>query len=129
MSEIAKLPYEHKSPVISITVEVDGQFKVIKGRDAWALAELISAGNRGVTPIERPAPRFSHYCWKLRRAGIHIDTIDEKHGGAYAGTHARYVLRTSLRIVDVIREGDAKTRRKDGAKGFALLPALEGAWR
>jgi hypothetical protein len=114
-----------KSPVVSLTIDIGGELKTIRGRDAWALSELIAGGLGGVTPIERPAPRWSHYCWKLRRTGIHIDTIDEKHGGAFAGTHARYVLRTSVRVVDVVRQNDAKTRRKDDASGFAQpsLPA------
>jgi hypothetical protein len=115
--------------VLSVTVDLDGQLKTIRGRDAWALAELISAGNRGITPIERPAPRWSHYTFKLRRASIAIETIDEPHGGAYAGTHARYVLRSSLRVVEITRQSDARAGRKDGARGFAPLPALEGAWR
>jgi hypothetical protein len=97
-----------KNPVVSLTVELGGEIKKITGRDAWALSELISGGLVGVTPIERPAPRWSHYCWKLRRAGIHIDTIDEKHGGAYAGTHARYMLRSSLRVVEVVRQKDSR---------------------
>jgi hypothetical protein len=129
MSELAKLAAENKGPVVSLTIEIGSELKIIKGRDAWALSELISGGLVGVTPVERPAPRWSHYCWKLRRAGIHIETIDEKHGGAFAGTHARYVLRASLRVVEVIRQNDARTRRRDGAKGFASIPALEGAWR
>jgi hypothetical protein len=116
--------------VVALTIEIDGHFKTIRGRDAWALYELIAAGNRGVTPIERPAPRWSHYCWKLRRrAGIAIETIDEPHGGAYAGHHARYLLKSTLRVVEVVRQNDRGTSRKDGAKGFAPLPALEGAWR
>ena len=129
MSELAKLTAENKGPVVSITIEIGGELKTIKGRDAWALGELISAGLAGVTPIERPAPRWSHYVYKLRRAGIHVETVDEPHGGAFAGHHARYLLKGALRVVEVVRQNDAKTRRKDGAKGFAPLPALEGAWR
>ncbi len=38
----------------------------IKGRELWALRELIRAGSRGVTPVERVGPRWSHYVFKLR---------------------------------------------------------------
>jgi hypothetical protein len=113
----------NNNPIVAITVELsDGQRKTFRGRDAWCLAELIAGGLVGVTPIERPAPRWSHYIWKLKRAGVHIDTVYERHGGAYSGTHGRYLLRTALRIVEVVRQSDAKTKRKDGVRGFAPLP-------
>lgn len=70
------------------------------GRDAWALAALVKAGARGCTPIDHPGPRWSGYVHKLRhKYGIHVETIDEKHGGQFAGRHARYVLRSVVRIV------------------------------
>lgn len=69
------------------------------GRDAWALDNLIRAGEAGCTPITAPGPRWSHYVWKLRGAGVHVETVDEDHGGPFAGSHARYVLRSSIRIV------------------------------
>jgi Winged helix domain len=90
---------------------------------------LISAGLVGVTPIDRPAPRWSHYVYKLRRAGIHVETIDEAHGGPYAGHHARYILRTPLRVVELGRQNDAKPKRKDGASTFAHLPMPAGIGR
>src|SRR6478736_3552352 len=102
----------NKNPVVSPTIEIGCESKIIRGRDAWALSELISGGLLGVTPIERPAPRWCHYVHKLRRAGIHVETIDEKHCGAFAGTHARYVLRSSLRIVEIVRQKDAKSTRR-----------------
>lgn len=70
-------------------------------RAVWALRELMEAGLDGVTPIERPAPRWSHYIWLLRKAGLDIETIHEAHGGPFAGTHARYVLRSRVSV-----EGD-----------------------
>jgi hypothetical protein len=93
------------------------------------LAKLICTGLVGVTPIERPAPRWSHYVFKLRRAGIHVETVDERHEGAFAGSHARYLLRSALRIVEVTRQNDLKTSRNNAAKGFAPFPAVQGAWR
>lgn len=64
----------------------------LRGRDGWALLQLIAAGSRGVTPIERIGPRWSAYVYKLRKAGIEIHTIRESHGGPFPGHHARYVL-------------------------------------
>lgn len=70
------------------------------GRTGWTLAQLVSAGERGVTPIERPAPRWSHYVFCLRRDGLDIETIEETHDGAFPGSHGRYVLRTPLTVAD-----------------------------
>jgi hypothetical protein len=70
------------------------------GRDAWALDQLIQASTAGCTPIDNPAPRWSHYIWKIRRVGIVVETHDEPHGGAYAGHHARYELRSRLAVIE-----------------------------
>jgi hypothetical protein len=80
-------------------IEPDGGIHEVIGRDAWALQNLLRAGERGCTPIETPGPRWSHYVFKLRRAGFIIETIDEDHGGPFAGTHARYVLRSQVTIL------------------------------
>lgn len=106
--QISESPDRGKNnPTIRLTVEIDGgQRRTFAGRDAWCLGELIGAGFVGCTPIERPAPRWSHYVFKLRRAGLNVETIDEKHGGAYAGCHARYVLKTPVRVVEVVRQSD-----------------------
>ncbi len=76
-----------------------GPIKVI-GRDAWALQNLVAAGEHGCTPIDHPGPRWSHYVFKLRGVGFIIETIDEKHAGPFAGTHARYVLRSKVEILE-----------------------------
>ncbi len=68
----------------------------LAGRFAWALGELIGAGERGCTPIDHPGPRWSAYVFKLRRMGINIETVTEAHGGPFKGTHARYILRTTV---------------------------------
>jgi hypothetical protein len=72
---------------------------VAHGRDAWALLELYRAGDVGCTPLTHPGPRWSGYVHKLRRRGVRIDTIAESHGGPLAGHHARYVLRSVIRII------------------------------
>lgn len=69
------------------------------GRDAWALRHLISAGTRGLTTIDHPAPRWSHYIYKLRRAGLIISTDYEGHKGEFPGTHGRYRLETPVTAV------------------------------
>jgi hypothetical protein len=75
-----------------------GAVLTFRGRVAWALLGLIRAGERGITPSQRPAPRWSDYIFRLRGAGIVVETINEPHGSTYAGHHARYVLRTPLVI-------------------------------
>jgi hypothetical protein len=80
-------------------IEPDGGVHEVVGRDAWALQNLLRAGERGCTPIDTPGPRWSHYVLKLRRAGFIIETVDENHGGPFAGTHARYVLRSQVTIL------------------------------
>jgi hypothetical protein len=71
----------------------------VKGRNAWALRELIDAGATGCTPIERVGPRWSAYVFNLRKAGILVATHYEEHGGDYPGRHARYVLVSRVRLV------------------------------
>ncbi len=67
-----------------------------KGREAWALDRLAKAGPKGCTPIEQPAPRWSAYVHQLRGMGVPIETVTEAHGGDFAGTHGRYVLRARV---------------------------------
>ena len=84
-----------------LTVRIAGaQIKKFHGRPAWALAALIDAGARGLSVLERPAPRWAAYIHKLRRAGVMIETLHEHHGGAFSGTHARYRVNTPVEIVE-----------------------------
>jgi hypothetical protein len=72
-----------------------------RGRDAWALGELISARADGCTPITHVGPRWSHYIWKLRTVyGLAIESVEEQHGGAFSGRHVRYVLRSHVAFAD-----------------------------
>jgi hypothetical protein len=86
---------------LTVRVVASGDVLRFRGRDAWALHCLIVAGDAGCTPICHPGPRWSGYVFKLRRAGLDIETITEKHAAPYAGTHARYVLRTTVQVVYV----------------------------
>lgn len=81
-------------------IEPDGGIHKVIGRDAWALQHLRRAGERGCTPIDTPGPRWSHYVFKLRRAGFLIETVEEPHGGPFSGHHARYVLRSKVSIIE-----------------------------
>lgn len=81
-------------------IEPDGAVHDVVGRDAWALLNLHRAGETGCTPIDHPGPRWSHYVFKLRRAGFNVQTIDESHDGPFAGSHARYVLRSRVSILE-----------------------------
>jgi len=86
--------------IASLKIRIGEKTKELEGRVAWTLHELLTAGERGCTPIENPAPRWSDYVFKLSREGIEIETITEKHGGIYAGHHARYVLRSPVVILE-----------------------------
>ena len=84
---------------LCIIATVDGRSFTLKGRVAWALAELHRAGAKGVTPFDAPGPRWSAYVHALRREhGLDIETVHEKHGGLFPGQHARYVLRSRVHI-------------------------------
>ncbi len=88
------------SLTIRFRIEPDGPTITVIGRDAWALQRLIEAGKAGVTPLDTPGPRWSGYVHKLRKAGLVIETIHEGHGGKFPGSHARYVLRSAVTVLD-----------------------------
>lgn len=69
----------------------------LRGRLQWALERLIAAEHIGCTPINEPGPRWAAYVHDLRKLGVCIETITERHSGAFPGTHARYVLRSKVR--------------------------------
>lgn len=77
----------------------DGRHQTFTGRDAWTLRHLVDAGSTGLTTIDHPAPRWSHYVFRLRKAGLVITTDYEPHTGNYPGTHGRYRLATPVSIV------------------------------
>ena len=74
------------------------------GRVAWALEQLIYAGGAGCTPITHPGPRWSSYVHDLRTKGLAVDTLRERHGGQFPGTHARYVLSSSVEVLQSWRD-------------------------
>lgn len=92
--------------VVEIHVRIGDEAAPIKrfrGRFAWTLAALIDAGPKGITTLERPAPRLSHYIFRLRRDGVPIATEEERHAGPFAGSHARYRLSVPVFAVNEIR--------------------------
>jgi hypothetical protein len=68
----------------------------LKGRVRWAMECLIAAGPKGCTPIDNPGPRWSAYVFDLRELNVQIETIHEPHGEPFSGTHARYVLQSTV---------------------------------
>lgn len=78
---------------------------IVSGRNAWALMSLDKARAKGVTPLTTPAPRWSAYVHNLRRMGFNVETITERHGGSFPGTHARYVLRDIIAVRALAPEG------------------------
>ncbi len=97
--------------VVELLASIDGRSAVtIKGRYARCLHTLIQAGEKGVSPaMDDPMPRWSHYVFWLRsHHQVMIETVTEKHGGPYAGTHARYVLRSSVTLLRTVRHGEAR---------------------
>lgn len=85
---------------VTFRVEPDGTPLKAVGRDAWACLALVAAGARGCTPITTPGPRWSAYVHNLRRLGLVIETIHERHDGAFPGHHARYVLRSTVAVLE-----------------------------
>ena len=87
----------------------EGRAFTVKGRDAWALLELLKAGANGCTPIDNPGPRWSGYVFNLKRThGLNIETRHEHHRGQFSGTHARYVL---LSAVEIMSRSDEMERQ------------------
>jgi hypothetical protein len=114
-----------RKPVMRVRVGGEDLFSAreltVKGRDAWALRKLIERGEGGITALDEIGPRLSHYIFKLRRAGIVIETKEEVHGGAFAGWHGRYILRSK---VDVIEGGELTDYDPTEKRRSAGIPAL-----
>jgi hypothetical protein len=76
----------------------------VQGRNRWALESLIDAGEMGCTPIDHPGPRWSAYKHKLKhKYGLDIPAPEEKHGGPFKGTHARYILKSRVTRTEAVQ--------------------------
>ena len=64
----------------------------IEGAYTLRLRMLARIDARLMTPIDHPGPRWSGYVHKVRKLGLQIEAMTERHGGPFAGHHARYVL-------------------------------------
>lgn len=95
-----------------LTSDPKGHSREAAGRFGWTLLQLHRAGDAGLTSLERPAPRWSHYVWVLRADGVGISTTYEDHGGAFAGRHGRYRLTTPIEVVEIREQGSADGGRK-----------------
>jgi hypothetical protein len=86
--------------IIALTASVDGGApKTFKGRFAQTLDLLLQNGEDGLSSLESPGIRLSHYVFVLRREGVDIVTDDERHAGPYAGCHARYKLTSPVEVI------------------------------
>jgi hypothetical protein len=85
---------------VTVRIEPDGDAVTLSGRDAWTMQQLLAAGERGCTPIDNPAPRWSGYVFNLRQMGFDIETVHEPHKGQFPGTHARYILRNHMTLCE-----------------------------
>jgi hypothetical protein len=99
-----------RSERLKVTFRVlpDGVPTTVVGRDAWMYKELLKVGPRGLTTLENPAPRISHYIFKLRKAGLLIQSDDERHGGQFSGSHARYRLVSETEVISDSSKTDAE---------------------
>jgi hypothetical protein len=77
----------------------DGSQHSFVGREAQTLRHLVNAGSTGLTTIDHPAPRWSHYIYKLRKAGLVISTDYEGRKGDFPGRHGRR-LETPVTVIE-----------------------------
>jgi hypothetical protein len=83
-------------------------------RAMFLLDALYKAGAEGITTIEFPGVRVSAAILHLRRAGVNVQTIYEKHSGEFAGRHGRFVLRSRVEpIHDSDPSPDPTPARRD----------------
>jgi hypothetical protein len=98
----------NNQPVIEVTFLLEGQRLKVTKRIAWMLDLLKTRGDKGVTTIEVPGARMSHYVMMLRRLGLVIETADERHSGPFSGSHGRYILRSPITVLKVVRAGEKR---------------------
>ena len=85
----------------------------VRGRARWALESLMAAGDAGCATIDDPAPRWAAYVHELRALGFEIETLTEPHAGPFAGSHARYVLRSKVEPARVFQTAENSGPRDD----------------
>ncbi|MDW9711865.1 winged helix domain-containing protein [Sinorhizobium meliloti] len=70
------------------------------GREAYTLRKLLDAGDRGISSLDHVGIRLAHYCMKIRRAGIVIETVKTPQRGEYRGWYGIYKLRSRLSVLE-----------------------------
>lgn len=93
----------HKRLVVKATGP-EGQPFTVTGQVARTLLALVKAGAAGVTALEIAswAFRVSHYVMVLRhKHRLEIPMIWEAHEG---GKHGRYVLQSTVTIIEIISD-------------------------
>jgi hypothetical protein len=114
---IEALGKRQDDPVVEITVLLkDQRITVAPARVAFAVHALIERGEQGVTPLEWIGPRWSDYIFKAKKLGFDIETVHEGHRGAFAGRHGRYVMRSPVQVVNVVRASEARARKQKGGE-------------
>lgn len=95
--------HSKRPPIINLKVRVASLCRnfTVKGQVAKALFALVKAKGKGITALEVSswAYRLGAYVHTLRhKCGLDIETLREEHPG---GWHARYVLHTTVEILEV----------------------------
>ena len=70
-----------------------------RSRERDVLEALMRAGATRCSFYDDPAPRWAASVHRLRKRGIDIVTLPERHDGDYPGNHARYVLKSAVSLV------------------------------
>jgi len=108
-SQDSTTPQSHKvrrpARLLTLCVRMDDAPPfVVTGQTAKALHALVAAGDKGITAMECGgwAFRLAAYVRELRKRGLAIETMRERHDDA-GGWHGRYVLRSAV-IVEAVGE-------------------------
>ena len=74
----------------------------VEGQEARTFTALHDAGDAGITALEVStwALRLAHYVMKLKKRGLTIEMVREKHAGPVPGWHGRYILRSGVQILE-----------------------------
>lgn len=97
-------PTRPRKRIVVKAIEPGGQPFTVLGQVAKVLLALVEVGEAGITPLARET-------WSLRLSD-HVRTLKNRHGlvivtlwGKHdAGRHARYVLRSTVTIIEVISD-------------------------
>lgn len=95
-------PQPRRKRLVAKAIGPDGRPFTETGQVGKVLRALIEAGETGITPLAREtwSLRLSDHVRKLKnRRGLAIVTLWGKHED---GRHARYVLRSTVTIIEVI---------------------------